>query len=125
MTETTATAYVLTVPDLHHIISSRSNLANRFLDHTPLLTNYNFDALTDRILKATEKYYESYTQFRRHAILKGGDNTCHLIISETQYQLLMRAIEEDPQINMRQLSQIPLPVASNPYFRYAYECSIL
>jgi len=92
--------YVLCVLDLQQLLRSSNKRAYQLLDTYPLYENYTYDAYTDRVLDVDNSFHPSYTSLRKHAILKGTDIYCRVIISEPQNNILKNLISEEPNIDI-------------------------
>ena len=118
------TCYAIYATDLHKLQTSSSKSAQLLLDCVPQYTNYYWYTKNNRILMSG-KFHSSETNLRHHMNLCGLNIDCHIILSHHQHIYLLKAITEDPQLNIEIWEQKLIITPSQRNINRDCECTLL
>ena len=92
------TYYAIYAPDLQKLQVSPSKSAQLILDSIPLYINYRLDT-THKYILISKNFHPARKCLRHHASFNLNIN-CHIILSHHQHKYLLKAITEDPRLDI-------------------------
>jgi hypothetical protein len=114
----TITVYKLCAPYLKDIAESKSNSAKKLLNEPAYKRNFYYNFNTKMIDHISQYYDQSQVLMKEYAKINNITDDCIFLLSERQYDILKKACEEDPSLQIK-VSKARFPINNYNHCRYS------